>query len=305
VSKLTRRARWWSPAIAASLAVALLIVTATNADDTHKLQIGATNELFGDTPRKTVDASVEPFRQLMERQTGYTGELVTGKNDAFDVARKLNKRTLQLGVFEGFEYAWVRPNNLDLLPLVIAVNQETYPRAVLVVATNSPIQSFSDLKGKVLAEPKGSKGYARLFLRRLCRQHGQSVKAYFSKIDSPDNIEDALDDAVDGIVPAVLVDSGALARFRQRKPGRAARLRELMHSPRFPAAVLVYHKGSFDDPTLKRFQTALFNAPDNPDGRQVLTLWKLTSFRPVPKDFENALDAIRKDYPPRVAEKPK
>jgi ABC-type phosphate/phosphonate transport system substrate-binding protein len=273
-------------------AVALLAQQATK-----KLQIDVTEDLFGDTPKQTAEATDEPFRKLMERETGYTGDVVTVKT-AHDLAKQMDKKQPQLGVFEGFEFAWIQPENKELHPLVIAVNERQTPRALIVVPKNSPAKTFADLKGGAFDLPMGSKGYVRLFVDRLARKQGQTTKKFFSKIQRPSNVEDALDDAVDSQVPAVAVDSVALDRYRQRKPGRYQGLRVLAQSPRFPAVAVVYRTGVFDDATLASFRHALLTASDNHDGRRVLTLWKLTAFQNVPKNYDQTLTAIRKAYPP-------
>lgn len=262
----------------------------------RKIHIGVTKALFGDTPTETGEATEEPFRKLMERETGYTGNLVTAKSAAA-LADQMDAKQVQLGVFEGFQLAWVGPGHPDLRPLVIAVNEEPLPRALIVVSQKSPARSFGDLKGQVLDMPLGTKGYVRLFVDRLAEKQGLTRTKFFSKINRPSNVEDALDDAVDGLVPAVAVDSVALDRYRQRKPGRYQGLRVLVKSPRFPSVAVVYRTGVFDDATLARFRHALLTASENPNGRRVLTLWKLTAFEAVPNDYHEALAAIRKAYP--------
>jgi ABC-type phosphate/phosphonate transport system substrate-binding protein len=276
--------------------LALLTSGVAVAQELKHIRIGATADLFGDTPKETAETSAEPFKKLMERETGYTGDVVTVKTP-FDLARELEDKKIQLGVFEGFEFAWVKPEHANLRPLVIAVNQQPQPTALIVVPKNSKAQSFTDLKGQVLDLPKESKGFVRLLVRRLAEKQHQTPGQFFARVDKPGNIEDALDDAVDGMVPAVAVDSVALDAFRQRKPGRYLGLRVLVKSSPFPAVAVVYRTGVFDVATLGRFRRALLHAADNADGRRVLTLWKLTSFETVPQNYATQLAAIRKAYP--------
>jgi ABC-type phosphate/phosphonate transport system substrate-binding protein len=124
------------------------------------------------------------------------------------------------------------------------------------------------------------------------------MEDYFSKITHPDNVEVALDDLVDGKVQAVIVDEVALASYKRRKPGRFAKLKELEKSATFPAAVVAYRPDKWNDADLKSIKDALLNAHQNPEGRQLLTMWKLTGFEEVPEDYEKQLKSIVQVYPP-------
>ena len=66
----------------------------------------------------------------------------------------------------------------------------------------------------------------------------------------------------------------------------------------FPATVVAYHPGILDEAALRSIRAALKKSPDTPEGRQMLTLWKLTGFEDVPKDYDKDLADILKTYPP-------
>jgi hypothetical protein len=66
----------------------------------------------------------------------------------------------------------------------------------------------------------------------------------------------------------------------------------------FPASVVAYRDGALELATLRRFREGLVNASQTPMGRQLLTLWKLTSFEPVPDDYAQTLANILRSYPP-------
>jgi ABC-type phosphate/phosphonate transport system substrate-binding protein len=94
------------------------------------------------------------------------------------------------------------------------------------------------------------------------------------------------------------VDGVGLDRYKARKPGRAAALKVLKKSAAFPATVVAFHDGALDGATQRNFRSALLRAPDSADGRQVLTMWKLSGFERVPRDYEQQLEDILKVYPP-------
>jgi ABC-type phosphate/phosphonate transport system substrate-binding protein len=266
-------------------------------DKRQHVRIGLLETMFPDIPEKSVKASIDQFREIMERDTGHTGESVTLKTSA-EVAEQVVKNKIQLGALHGFEYAWIRPKYSDLRPLVVAVNQQTYIHAIIVGQANSAVRDFPELKSQSIAIPEHTKEDNRLFLERLCKQAGEPPEQYFAKTTKPASVEDALDDLVDGAVSAALVDSVSLDRFRSRKPTRFARLRELKKSPPFPPTAVIYQSGALEKATLARFRKALVNLNRSAEGKEVLTTWKLTAFEPVPKEYDQRLEEIAAAYPP-------
>jgi ABC-type phosphate/phosphonate transport system substrate-binding protein len=278
----------------------LAIVLASGAvfpADREVVRVGLVQSLFRDVPEGTVKASTEDFKVLMEKDTGHKGDAVVVA-DAGSLAEQLSQGKLQLGVFHGFEFAWVRQKYPRLRPLAIAVNQRKDVRAHVLVRADSPLKDFAGLQGKKLALPEGTRAYCQLYLERQCQKMGRDVKGYFEKTTVPPNSEDALDDVVDGIVQATLVDGVSLDRYQIRKPARFARLKELEKSVVFPPTVVAYQDGAVQEATLERHRKALVNLNTTAKGRQILLEWKLTHFEQVPKDYEQMLAESIKAYPP-------
>ena len=69
----------------------------------------------------------------------------------------------------------------------------------------------------------------------------------------------------------------------------------------FPAAVIAYRPGILDEATLKKFRDGMLGADQTILGKQMLTLWKLTAFAPVPDDYDQTLLDIVKTYPAPTA----
>jgi ABC-type phosphate/phosphonate transport system substrate-binding protein len=266
------------------------------------VQIGMVHSLFRDVPAPLVQVLMRPFAALMEAQTGMTGRLVEG-GDALALGRQLADDKVQLAVFHGFEFAWARQQYNALRPLVIAVNQERHLRALLLVRDDCKATRLADLKGTTLALPRGSREHCHLFLERRCQHNGGKPTELFARTTTPANAEDALDDLVDNDVQAAVIDQVAFDCFKRRKPGRAAALRVLLRSEVFPAAVIAYRPGALSDESLDRFRDGMLSANKNATGRQLLTLWKLTAFEPVPEDYDDTLAGILKAYPPPKAAK--
>jgi ABC-type phosphate/phosphonate transport system substrate-binding protein len=260
------------------------------------VRIGLVSSLFRDTPETLITAMMQPFGALMESQTGLSGKLISGGN-AVNLGKLLAEDKIHLGVFHGVEFAWARQQNPGLRPLMIAVNQKRHLHALVVVRADATAADFTDLKGQALAQPQKSREHCRLFLNRRCQATGLEAPDFFGKIATPSNNEDALDDVVDKLVHAAVVDGIALECYQRRKPARFAQLKVLERSEVFPAAVVAYHPGALNDATLQRFREGMLNANKGALGRQFMALWKLTAFEAIPDDYEQTLAQILKTYP--------
>jgi ABC-type phosphate/phosphonate transport system substrate-binding protein len=135
-------------------------------------------------------------------------------------------------------------------------------------------------------------------VEREAQAAGKKVDAYFSKVLAPENTEDALDDVVDGMVGAAAVERVGLESYKRRKPGRFKQLKELAKSRPFPPVVVAYVDGSLDAKTLQRFREGLLGAARKERGEMLLTLFRLTGFEEVPRDFDKVLTETHKAYPP-------
>jgi ABC-type phosphate/phosphonate transport system substrate-binding protein len=266
------------------------------------LRIGLVETLFDGVPRSMITALSQPFSALIRSQTGFGGELVPVATPS-DLGRQLADNKIQLGVFHGVEFAWTRQKHPELKPLVLAVNVDRYPRAYLLVRKADRPHDFAELAGTKLAVARQTRQHCRLWVEHRCEECGKDSQHFFAKVNVPPNAEEALDDVVDGLVQSAVVDGPSLDCYKRRKPGRYAKLDVLHRSEGFPAAVVAYRPGAFGEADIDRFRDGLMNAKETALGRQLLLLWRLTAFEPVPSDYEQALTDIVKTYPGPRAEK--
>jgi len=261
------------------------------------LRIG-TSGAFGVTsdPKKE-EAALETLKGFIKEETGLGNEIVQEKDwDA--LTAKLNKGEVQFGLYQGYEFAWAQEKHPDLKPLALAVNIHRYPIAHVVTNVNNKAKDFTGLQGQTLAPPAGGLRLVRLFVERQAQKAGKSMDAFFGKVTRPENLEDALDDAVDGVVQVVAVDRAALEAFKQRKPARFKKLKEVAHSQPFPPALVTYYGKHLDEATRARFRMGLLESNRKEKGKQMLELFGLTHFDPLPKDFAKVVADTRKNYPP-------
>jgi ABC-type phosphate/phosphonate transport system substrate-binding protein len=260
------------------------------------VQIGMVSSLFRDIPEPLIIAMMQPFGALMESQTGVVGRMVPG-GDALHLGQLLAEDKVQLAVLHGFEFGWARQKYPELRPLMIAVNQQRYLRTLVIVRADTPLHDFQDLRGKAVAFPRRSREHCQLFFERSCQERGHEPKRYFARIATPASAEEALDDVVDKAIPAAVIDGVAFECYARRKPGRWAQLKQLTRSEVFPAAVVAYHPGALSEDILRRFREGMIQANQSTLGSQLMTLWKLTAFEPVPADFDQLVADIIRVYP--------
>lgn len=261
------------------------------------LRIGTTGTLTGTAASPREKSALETLHHFIKEETGLDNEIVRLK-DWQELADKLAKGELHMAVCQGYEFAWARERHAQLKPLALAINVHRYPVACVVAQRDSPAKDFAGLQGLSLSQPVTSQGYLRLFVERQSEAGGKKAAAFFSKTTSPENVEDALDDVVDGVVQAAVVDRAALEAYKRRKPGRFNRLKEVAHSQPFPPAVVAYYGAVLDEATLRRFKDRLLAAADKEKGETLLTLSRLSGFVSVPADFDKVLAETRKAYPP-------
>src|SRR4029078_12997395 len=125
---------------------------------------------------------------------------------------------------------------------------------------------------------------------------GKPTEEFF-KVNRQDSVDDLLEAVIDGKVKAGVVTKSNLGVFKERKPGRFRRLQVIHQSPDFPAATVMYHDKYADKSALRRFEDALLQAKQKPEGQRVLTLYKLKGFQKLPSDFDAKVADIVKQFP--------
>jgi len=232
----------------------------------------------------------------METQTGMAGQLENSA-DPQVLGKQLQDNQIDLAVFHGFEFAWARLKYPELQPL-LTIRSAQHSQAHLVVAQDSRFTDSADLKGKTLALARHSREHLFLFLERRCAGDGKEAREFFGKITRPNDAEDALDDVVEAMVHAALVDYTQLDAYRTAKPEHFAKLRVLLKSETFPTGVIAYHAGALNEDLVQRIRGGLISANQNKQGRDLLHLCRMIGFEAPPADFNQTLAAFAEVYPP-------
>jgi ABC-type phosphate/phosphonate transport system substrate-binding protein len=102
---------------------------------------------------------------------------------------------------------------------------------------------------------------------------------------------------VAGKVDAVVADKTAVAFYQRIKPGNFSRLQALEMSEPFPASLVAYREGALSEDLINTLRKGLLKANKNDRGQDLMATWNITSFEPVPADYQKSLEEIVKAYP--------
>ena len=272
------------------------------AEPAESIQIGMLQGMFRDVQPAMVQAMSKPLRDLIRRQTGLTGEVEICA-DAAALAEKMTAKRLHLGVYHGFEFAWLRQAHPDLVPLVITIPPARKLQACVVVHKDSKAAGVADLKDETVLVPRGTKAHCFLYLESL--RAGLPATTAKPQAKSTLTSEEALDAVINGDSAAVLLDASAILGYKNLQPGAFQHLRVLAESPTFPPTVLAYTKGTLSDATILKVQTLLTGANQTAAGKPLLMMWNVNGFEAIPADYEDHLTRIAKEFPaPKLAATP-
>lgn len=258
------------------------------------LKIGMVQSMFRDVQPSLVQALSRPFRTLIEKQTGLTGD-VEIHEDAFALAKNIHDEKLHIGVFHGYEYAWVHKQNPEFIPLALAMPQGRTLQAYVVVHKDCIARSLRDLEGECLTIPRGTKGHCITYIDKA----RASLPATCMRTSTKKGLtsEESLNAVANGESDAALVDAAAYAGYLNLQPGGAKQLRVMCKSELFPATVVVYRKGSIDERTIDQLRTGLTTAHKTAQYRPLMMIWNLKGFEEVPADYSEDLATILDCYP--------
>ena len=276
------------------LAFALFAAPAPSKSRPQTLRIGTCGTLTEGTTGHEENA-LRTLKDFIKSETGFDNEIVRQKSWR-ELAQKMADKQLEIGVFQGYEFAWAQEKHAALEPLALAVNIYPYRTIYIVVRGNSPANNIADLQGKVISVPRVNQRYLELFLEGQTKSLGKEPAAFFARIATPENYEDALDDVVDGVVQAAVADRAGLEAYKRRKVARFKQIKELAHSVAFPPAVIAQYNDVLDRTTQEHFRQGLLNANKKEKGQQLLSAFRLTGFSAPPSDFGQKLTEFRKTY---------
>jgi ABC-type phosphate/phosphonate transport system substrate-binding protein len=283
--------------VAAGVLLAALTITGparAEGEPEGGLQIGMVQGMFRDIQPAMVQAMSRPLRELIRKQTGITGE-VDICPDARVLTDRMKTSRYHLGVFHGFEFAWAKKRDPDLVPLVVTVPPGRKLRACVIVHEDCKAATLADLKDEPLLIPRGTKAHCFAYLDKL--RASLPATTATPKTKPAVTAEEALDAIVMGGATAALVDISALVGYQKLQPGASKHLRILCESENFPQTVIAYTKGGLSDEMIGKIRRLLTEAHTTAAGKPLMMLWNLKGFEDIPADYDTQLEKILRSYP--------
>ena len=112
------------PRLAVLFSAAILgsLCESASAQQTNErvLRIGATGTITGKAEGAKEKAGLEILQRYIKEETGLKSEIV-GQENWKIVAEKMAKGQFQLGVFQGYEFAWAQQKDAELKALAVAL----------------------------------------------------------------------------------------------------------------------------------------------------------------------------------------
>src|SRR5690348_4443453 len=108
------------------------------------IRVGIVRSLFRDIPESSWGFGIRLFQPLMRVQTGLETDLAS-PSDPETLARKLRDKKLDLGIFQGIEFAWEHQKHAELRPLVILINGHPGRQTHLLVRQDRRSTRWCDL----------------------------------------------------------------------------------------------------------------------------------------------------------------
>jgi ABC-type phosphate/phosphonate transport system substrate-binding protein len=261
------------------------------------VRIGMMASIFRDVPSAMFPVLSRPFTAMMKQRSGLTGE-ATQVPDVATITQQLRDGHIHLAVYHGFEFAWARANAPDELePLVVCNCGQPKFQAFLMVRHDQSLKSIAELNDKKIGVPIGTREHCRLFLDRLWASTHDGKQFPPAQMARGGSAESALDDVVDGVLPAALVDNVALTSYANMNPARVKNLRPALSSELFPLSVVVCRKGGLTPSLAATLKRSLIELNQSREGQNLMFLWKLKGFEAVPADFNAQLDRVFVAYP--------
>lgn len=266
----------------------------------QEVRIGFPEPMFRDVPANLIQIAAKPFQEMLQKIAGINGSMDVVP-DYKVLANRLASGQIDIAVFHGFEYAWVK-DLPGIEPIAVTVPNCGKVQACLVVHANSKATHPKDLKGACVVVPKGCKAHCQMFLDRTQESIPPGCCCPADLIGLTP--AEALDAVVEGRAPAALVDISAILAYQSNTPGLSRQLKVLCQSELLPSAVVVYRKGALTDKQVKAIRDGLLTCTKSAEGKIFAMFWNLKGFGEVSAAYKEALEACLKAYPPPVPVQP-
>jgi ABC-type phosphate/phosphonate transport system substrate-binding protein len=285
------RRQWLLTLLATGSTAALpLSLRASRREDPVKVAL--LDSIFAGQDREKVIEQIKPFADIVKKDTGT--DAIFDVMTYAQMEKEFKAGKVQLVILSGLEFAWMQASSPDAKPLLVASIDAGSTRTVVVTKQGDVAKELKDLNGEKLAIPDKIPFISSQVLKK---EAGQDAEKAF-KLVKTGNVDETLEDVIDGKSRGAIVTGAGVDVFRERKGGRFdKKLKVVFQSADLPPTTVMYSDKFADKKGLEKFREALIKANDKPEGNRVLTLYKLKGFEPVPESFAKQVADASKLYP--------
>jgi len=261
------------------------------AQDDAPVKVALLESVFSGQSRDKIIEQIKPFADIIQKDTGTKAVF-----DVMSLAQaesEFKSGKIQLVILTGLEYAWLHEQDKNAQALLVASIDPGSTRTVFLVKQDDTAKEVKDLQGATMSVPEKVPYLSQFYVNKVT---GQPLDKAF-KLVKADNVDDTIEAVLDGKARGAMVTAAGFDVFKERKPGRAKKLKVIHESPDFPPATVMFHEKQADKAALEKFKKALLGANDKPEGSRVLTLFKLKGFELLPEGFEKQVTETAKGFP--------
>jgi ABC-type phosphate/phosphonate transport system substrate-binding protein len=270
------------------------------APNKDEVVIGMPKSLFQGIPIWMVELGAEPFLKLMKESTAVNGKILH-VSDAMTLADQMDVRKVQIGVFQGHEFAWVKKKYPDLIPIALSAPMNPV-QTFCVVRWDCKAANIGELKDQKLSLPAVHRDFCDMYLAKQKDEHMKGKD--FAGVIKAATATEAIFNVIQKECGCAVIDCSTYEFFKSVYPGQFKNLKVLCHSEVFPNACVAVKKGVLEEKTIEKFRHALLHARELPGGEAMLLNFKLNGFVKVPDDYEKLLKDLQKGYPAPAALRP-
>ena len=243
--------------------------------------------------------------RLLDRWSQYLEHRLDRKVEF--VLRRSYREVMDLLNSGGIDFAWicgypfVQPRNPEFLRLLTVPIYRGEPRyySYIIVHRDSPYQQLNDLRGRIFAfsDPDSNSGF--LYPLALLSKREESPETFFRQTFFTFNHAETVQAVAEQVADGGAVDSYIWEYLAAFRPDITKETRIIKRSPSFGFPPLVSRIG-VKAATVKRMKEVLVKMNQNPEGKTLLSDFKLDGFGDFPPslfyDIRTMANQTRKDF---------
>lgn len=239
------------------------------------------------TPKDGV-AYYRQFLEYVQEKLG-TKVVYVDREDYAEVNEMLRTKQLDAAfVCSGPYVDGHKQFNLELLVAPQAYGATVY-YSYIIVAKDSPIQSFSELRGRKFAFTDPLSNTGKLVPTYMLAKINETPESFFSSFIFAKFHDKAIKAVAQGVVDAAAVDSLIWEYLNKINPEFTSKTRIIEKSPPYAIPPVVVNRDL--DPELKKQLKQIFlNAHTDPKGQELLKKMMIDRFVPI---SDSAYDSVR------------